>query len=343
MEGKLRTAEDLLRISNGYWAACALHAAVKLDLFTPLSACPHGEADLAALTECDRRGLSTLLKALAAIGLAERVDESSWSASQLAAEYLSRTSPRYLGHILLHHHFLMPSWAHLDEAVREGGPIRERYAHGDEAERIESFELGMFDLAMRNGPVIAQGVDLSGRARLLDLGGGPGTYSIHFCLRNPELSAVVFDLPSTRPFAELTIARFGLEDRVSFVAGDYLGDPIPGRYDAAWLSHILHAEGPEECAVILAKAVSVLEPGGMLLVQEFILDDTETSPLHPALFSLNMLLGTRAGRSYSEGRIVDMLKAAGLCGIRRLPLDLPNGAGVMAGRVRQGASPAEPI
>lgn len=332
VNGLFRTSEDLLSVSNGYWAACALHAAVKLDLFTPLSACPHTVADLAGLTDCDNRGLSTLLKALAAMGLAERAEEG-WSTSPFATEYLSRTSPRYLGHILLHHHFLMPSWAHLDEAVREGVPMRERYAHGDEAVRIESFELGMFDLAMRNGPRIAQSIDLSGRVRLLDLGGGPGTYAIHFCMHNPGLSAVVFDLPSTRPFAEQTIARFGLSDRISFVAGDYLSDAIPDRYDAAWLSHILHAEGPGGCSVILAKAASALAPGGLLLVQEFILDDTGTAPLYPALFSLNMLLGTREGRSYSEGDLGEMLEAAGLRDIQRLPLDLPNGAGVMAGRV----------
>lgn len=332
MTGQFRTAEDLLRISNGYWAACAIHAAVKLDVFTPLSACPHSVADLAGLCGCDRRGLAVLLKALAAMGLVEPV-EKCWSATPFAAEYLSSCSPGYLGHILLHHHYLMSSWAHLDEAVREGAPMRERYAHGDEEARRESFELGMFDLAMLNGPRIAGSIDLAGRTRLLDLGGGPGTYAVHFCQRNPGLSAVVFDLPSTRPFAEQTVSRFGLGDRISFVAGDYLIDAIPGRYDTAWLSHILHAEGPEQCAVILAKAVSVLQPGGLLLVQEFVLDDSETAPLYPALFSLNMLLGTREGRSYPEGRIKEMMETAGLRDIRRLPLDLPNGAGVIAGTI----------
>lgn len=334
MTGPFRNAEDLLRVSNGYWAACAIHAAVKLDVITPLSACPHSVADLAALVGCDRRGLAVLLKALAAMGLVEPVEEC-WAASPVAAEYLSRSSPGYLGHILLHHHFLMSSWAHLDEAVREGRPLRDQYSHGEEAERIESFELGMFDLAMLNGPRVAHGIDLTGRARLLDLGGGPGTYAVHFCRRYPDLSAVVYDLPSTRPFAERTIARFGLGDRVSFMSGDFLSDVIPGRYDVAWLSHILHAEGEGSCAVILAKAVSVLEPGGLLLVQEFILDDTGGGPLYPALFSLNMLLGTREGRSYSEGDIRKMLEAAGLRDIRRLPLDLPNGAGVIAGTVVQ--------
>ncbi len=248
----------------------------------------------------------------------------------ISAEFLSRTSPRYLGHILLHHHHLMASWAHLDEAVRGGGPIRERYSHGDEKELRESFEMGMFDLAMQIAPRIVPNIDLGSRKRLLDLGGGPGTYAIHFCQHNPVLSAVVFDLPSTRPFAEKTIGRFNLSDRIDFVQGDFLADPLEGPFDVAWLSHILHGEGAEGCAAILGKVKKALAPGGMILIQEFILDDTLDGPLFPALFSLNMLLGTGSGQAYSWGELEDMLAAAGFQDLRRLPLQLPNGAGVLA-------------
>jgi len=194
--------------------------------------------------------------------------------------------------------------------------------------------MGMFNLAMQIAPRIVPHMDLAGRRRLLDLGGGPGTYAIHFCLQNPELTAVVVDLPTTRPFAEKTIARFGLADRVAFDDGDFINRDIEGRYDVAWLSHILHGEGPEGCAVILKKAVAALEPGGLLLVQEFIMDDTKDGPVFPALFSLNMLVGTPHGQAYSLGELTAMMEAAGLTDVRRIPLELPNGAGIMAGTVR---------
>ena len=193
--------------------------------------------------------------------------------------------------------------------------------------------MGMFNLAMQIAPRIVAGIDLAGRRRLLDLGGGPGTYAVHFCQHNPRLTAVVYDLPSTRRFAEQTIARFGLSDRIAFAAGDFIAEGIEGTFDVAWLSHILHAEGPQGCAVIIDKAVAALEPGGLILVQEFILDDSMDGPLFPALFSLNMLLGTPAGRSYSQGELFSMLAAAGVADLRRLPLELPNGAGVIAGTV----------
>jgi hypothetical protein len=332
METNDWTPADLLELSGGYWKACALHAGVKLDVFTPLAEGGLTAGELAGRRSADARGLAMLLGALAALDLLEKRGEA-YVATPFAARFLSRTSPDYLGFIIQHHHHLMASWAHLPEAVTSGGPIRERFSHTDEAAVRESFEMGMFNLAMQIAPRIVPQIDLAGRRRLLDLGGGPGTYAIHFCQHNPGLTAVVMDLPTTRPFAEQTIARFGLAERIAFAAGDFIAGEIEGPFDVAWLSHILHAEGPEGCATILAKTVAALEPGGLVLVQEFILDDTLDGPLFPALFSLNMLVGTPTGQAYAEGQLMDMLAAAGVGNRRRLPLELPNGAGVIAGTV----------
>jgi len=142
---------------------------------------------------------------------------------------------------------------------------------------------------------------------LLDLGGGPGTCAIHFCLNNPRLNAKVYGLSATRPFAEKTIEKFGLTDRIGFVDCNYLRDSIEETIDAAWLSHILHGEGPENCQKIIQKTASTLESGGMIIVHDFILNNTMDSPLFPALFPLNMLLGTHRSQSCSEKQIMDML------------------------------------
>jgi len=272
-----------------------------------------------------------LLDALTALALLEKQGDS-YVSTPFAAAHLSKAAPGYMGHILMHHHHLMSGWSRLHEAVQSGGPIRERVARFDDVSVRESFLMGMYNLASLLAPRIAQALDLSGCRRLLDLGGGPGTYAIHFCLANPGLTAVVYDLPTTRQFAEATIARYDLTHRISFTAGDYSNEPVPAGFDAAWLSHILHADGPSACAALLGKAVAALDPGGILMVQEFILDDAKDGPPFPALFSLNMLLGTEAGQSYSEGELTGMLREAGLSDVHRLALDLPNGAGVLVGR-----------
>jgi SAM-dependent methyltransferase len=335
VEKKSWNPADLLQLSGGYWSTCALHAGVKLDLFTPLADRPRPVHELAEILNTDSRGLGMLLTALAAMDLLEKIGDA-YAATPFAAEHLSRTSPKYLGHIILHHHHLVTGWARLDEAVTSGGPVRDRVSLVDDEGARENFLMGMFNLAMQIAPRIVGSVDLSGRRRLLDLGGGPGTYAVHFCQQNPRLSAVVYDLPTSRRFAEQTVARFGLADRIEFQSGDYLADDVEGRFDVAWLSHILHAESPEGCATIIRKAVKALEPGGVILVQEFILDDSMDGPLFPALFSLNMLLGTTAGQAYSRGELFAMLAAAGVTGLQRLTLDLPNGAGLIAGTLPGG-------
>ena len=329
------TVPELLQLSGSYWGACALHAAVRLDVFTRLAAGPATTDGLAAALGAAPRGVERLLEALAALGWVTRAD-GIWSATPFAAQHLDRTSPGYVGHIISHHHLLMDSWARLPEAVTAGAPVRERSSHIDDPHARESFLMGMYDLASRLGPQVAAAVDLGGRRRLLDVGGGPGTYAIHFCLANPGLAAVVCDLPTTRDFAERTIARHGLQERVAFVAADFDDGPLPSGCDAAWLSHVLHGEGPAGAAALLRKAAAAVGPGGLLLVQEFILDDDRLGPPHPALFGLNMLVGTPEGQSYSGAELAAMLRAAGGDDVRRLPVDLPNGAGILAATVAAG-------
>ncbi len=325
------TIPDLLQLSGGYWSACALHAAVKLGLFTALDEGAQTADEIARLQNSNPRATGMLLEAVTALGLLVKVD-ATYTATPFALRTLSKKRPGYQGHIIMHHHHLMSGWARLDEAVYSGGQIRESVSHGDDESVRESFLMGMYNLASLLAPRIAGSINLSGRRTLLDLGGGPGTYAIHFCLANPELTAVVYDLPATRSFAEGTIARYDLAQRIAFVSGDFNADPVTSGFDVVWISHILHAYGPAECAALLRTAVAALNPGGELMVQEFILDDTRDGPLFPALFSLNMLIGTGAGQSYAECELRSMMEAAGLSDVSRLVLELPNGAGVISGR-----------
>jgi hypothetical protein len=320
---------DLLEISGYFWKTAALHAAVKLDVFTVVGDGQSTADEISRQLNGARRGVARLLDALVAMDLLVKID-GKYANCPSGRTFLSKNSAKYIGHIIMHHHHLVESWSKLDQAVQSGKPIRSRSSFSKEEWR-ESFLMGMFNMAMGLAPHLVPQIDLASRKRMLDLGGGPGTYAIHFCLHNPGLEAEVYDLPTTRPFAVKTIRQFELSDRISFVDGNYLEDPIIGRYDVAWLSHILHGEGPEDCRMIIQKAVDALEPQGSIIIHEFILNNSMDAPLFPALFSLNMLLGTDSGRSYSEQQLTDMLLAAGVRNIRRVPLKSPNDSGLLVG------------
>ncbi len=320
---------ELLEISGAYWESCALHAAVKLEVFTFIGQDQLTGKELARRLKGDERGVATLLNALTAMGLLIK-SESRFANSPLSALYLTKDSPQYIGYMIMHHYHLMDSWHHLDRSVVTGAPARVRAAASTEEQR-ESFLMGMFNLAMAIAPQATKEIDLPGRKSLLDLGGGPGTWAIHFCLNNPGLRATVYDLPATRPFAEKIIARFGVSNRVQFQEGDYLEDEIEDSYDVAWLSHILHGESPKDCQLIIEKAVATLKPGGLIMIHDFILNNDLAGPLYPALFSLNMLTGTTEGRSYSEEQIMDMLAKAGAKDLSRHPFRGPYDSRIILG------------
>ncbi len=321
----------LLKLSGGYWETCALHAGVKLDVFTVIGENRLSAGEVAERLGADARAAGMLLNALSAMALLNKTAEG-YANGPVARQLLSKDSPKYIGFMIMHHHHLMASWAQLDEAVMSGKPVRTRISL-DDPERRESFLMGMFNLAMGVAPRLVKEIDLSDRTRLLDLGGGPGTYAIHFCLENPNLKGVVYDLPTSRSFAEKTVARFGVSDRVTFTPGDYVNEEIGGTYDAAWMSHILHGESPGVCQRIFRKTAAALRSGGLIMVHDFILDDAMDGPLFPALFSLNMLLGTDGGQAYSEKQIRTMMADAGVADIERHPFVGPNDSGVLIGRV----------
>ena len=322
---------ELLEISGFFWKTCTLHTAVKLDLFTVIGDESLTAGETAQKIDGAVNGVERLLNALVAMELLDKTDDK-FSNTPSGQELLDKASPKYLGHIIMHHHHLLESWSELDQAVKSGKPQRTRSSYSKEEWR-ESFLMGMFNMAMGMAPHIVPAIDVSNRQHLLDLGGGPGTYAIQYCLANDGLKATVYDLPTTRPFAEKTIQRFKLADRINFMDGNYLEDPVEGVYDVAWLSHILHGEGPDDCRMIIEKAVAALEPGGMIIIHDFILNNSMDGPLFPALFSLNMLLGTESGQSYSEEQIIGMLVAAGTRDIRRVAIGTPNDSGIIVGFV----------
>jgi SAM-dependent methyltransferase len=322
---------SLLEISGSYWKTCTLHTAVKLDIFTIIGDSRLKSKEVSDMLHGNQRSVEMLLNALSAMNLLGKTD-NTYSNTPISQAFLVKNSSRYIGHIIMHHYHLVDSWNRLDVAVRTGQPVRSRVSHTDE-ERRESFLMGMFNLAMNLAPVLVPKIDLSNRHHLLDLGGGPGTYSIHFCLNNPQLKSTVYDLPTTRPFAEKTIAQFNLQDRIDFKNADYLEEDIEGVFDVAWLSHILHGESFEDARKIVRKAVSTLEPGGLIIIHEFILNNTMDGPLFPALFSLNMLLGTPGGQAYSEEQLITMLSDAGVRNFQRIYFDSPNDSGILTGIV----------
>jgi SAM-dependent methyltransferase len=329
------TKPRLLEMSGSYWQTFTLHTGVKMEVFTAIGGNELSAGEVGAKLGADALGMETLLNALSAMDLLVK-SGGRYRNTEFSAKFLVKGSPDYTGFIIMHHHHLVDAWNRMSESVMSGKPCRKKSSSNTDSEvERESFLMGMFNIAMGLAPSFAREIDLSGRTRFLDFGGGPGTYAIQFCLANPGMTATVFDLPTTRVFAEKTIERFGLKDRVDFAEGSYTDERVnlEREYDVAWISHNLHGEGPETAEKVVAHAVSAVKPGGLVLIHEFILNDDKSGPLFPALFSINMLVGTENGRAYSEGELKGMLERNGVTDVKRLDIKAAVTSGVICGTV----------
>jgi hypothetical protein len=322
-------AGKILAVSSGYWRGCAIQAAVRLKFFSFISEKKHDAASIAQAAGTEVRATGLLLDAMSAMGLLEKSHVEYYN-TDFSEKFLVKDSPAYVGHAILHHHHILDGWVQLDKAVTTGKKVEKR-SYGVAIER-ESFLMGMFNVASGQAPRIAEKFPLAGKRKLLDLGGGPGTYSIHFCLENKNLGAVIYDKPTTRSFAEKTIERYELADRITFMGGDFNVGEIPGGpYDVAWISHILHSSSYAQCEALIEKVAAQLVPGGLMLIHDFILNDDKDGPEFPALFSLNMLVGTENGRAYSELEITSLMDSCGLVKLTRHNLQLSNESSILSG------------
>ena len=146
------------------------------------------------------------------------------------------------------------------------------------------------------GHALARRVDFTPFTCLLDLGGGSGAYTVAILRRYPHLRAILFDFPQVGRLAEAVMRQEGLTDRVHIVGGDYEHDALPAGPDVVLWSGNLHASSPESCRRVLTRLHALLPPGGMVLMHDYMLDDSHSGPLIPALLALHLSSYPSTGR-----------------------------------------------
>jgi predicted O-methyltransferase YrrM len=301
-----------------------LFAALKLGVFRGLAGGGCGASTLARRVGADPGKLSVLLDALAVLGLVGKKGKTYRNA-QVARELLL-PGPRSMESILLHHLDGWGEWGRLSATVRAGRAPR----GGAEGNWQENFIRGMEENARERAAAVAGRILVRGGERVLDLGGGPGTYAVAWADACPGAEITVFDTPATLRVARKILREKGASKKVRLLEGDFLADPLGGPYDFVWISQILHAFSGPDCVKLLRRARSAMAPGGRVAVQEFLLAEGKTSPPGPVFFSVHMVAVTGGGRAYTAREIAAMMKAAGFRNLSAERPD-PRGVGIVRG------------
>ncbi len=271
--------------------------AAELDLFTIIDEAPSGSSAIASRLQLHERALTRLLDCLVTFGLLAK-SEGLYRTSE-DGRTLSARHPESVLQSLLHYNHLWNNWSHLTEAVRLGeNPHRERSKRREGA-RLEAFIGTMQVVGRELSGMLAAAYDAARFKRLLDIGAGAATYTIAFLKHNPRLTGVVFDLPDVIPLAERRLRAEGLLERATLAPGDFYAEELPTGCDLALLSAIIHQNSHEQNLDLYRKVHRALEPGGVLLIRDHIMNEERTEPADGALFALNMLVCTDGGDTYT--------------------------------------------
>lgn len=326
----LSGGDYVLSLCRGHWAANTLFCAVKLGVFDLLEKGAVDAGRAAAALGTHPEATVRLLAALESLGLVEREGDSRYRNSPLAARHLVRGKDGYLGHAVRHFEGLAGGWSRLEEAVRTGRPVGlEMAAREDYLRRLRVYVLAMADQARLKADRLAGALDFGGCRDFLDLGGGPGVYTVALLKKNPSLRATILDLASTLEITRGLLAAAGMEGKVELREGDLTRDDLgEGAYDLVLVSNVLHIYDEKTGRLVLEKVFRALRPGGRVVVHDYFQNGVPAP--EAALFDLNMLLGTLCGRVYGVREIKCWLAETGFQKISFLPLD--RGSGLLTGR-----------
>lgn len=309
------TPRAIHEMAWGYQRACIVIAAAEVDVFSIISRGHHRAEGVANQLGANLRATTMLLDALAAIGLLEKTDGDYYVGSDVA-DILTPDGRMTMFAMARHLGRCLRRWAQLSTVVLSGGPAVPVPGVLSPQEEQAAFIEAMNDISapVADGLVAELGPPVF--THLLDVGGGPGTWTAAFLRAAPGSTATLFDLPEVIPLARERLANAGLGDRVEFVGGDCLADPLPTGADLAWVSAIIHQNCPEENRQLLAKVHEALTPGATVLIRDIVMAPNRVAPPRGALFAINMLVSTRAGGTYTLEELAAWLSDAGFDGPR---------------------------
>jgi len=294
--------------------------AAEMDVFTLLAKNPMPAQEIANGLQVPIRGITLLLDAVTTMGLLDKKGEKYHCPAEVAS-LLSKGSPTSIMPMVMLSVGGWKRWSGLTDVIRQGKDrTRPTGLDINESEQ-EAFIGAMHVIASKMAPGIVAAIKPGAAKKLLDIGGGSGSYTQAFLDASSGLTATIFDLPSVINIAQRRLAATGLFDRIKLVAGDFYKNELPTGHDLALLSAIIHQNSPEQNIELYRKIFRALLPGGRLVIRDHVMSSDHTQPASGAFFAVNMLVVTSGGSTYSFDEIKSSLESAGFIKVNLIQPD----------------------
>lgn len=316
-------AERVNELARTFWYSAILRAGIKLDVFSRLENNSLTSEEVALHIGASPRYTQSFLDCCVVLELLDKKD-GKFSNSSMTSKFLVKGKEAYVGDHALHHTNTWASWGRLDEVIKEGKtllPYETGYVDADTY--WTNYMIGQHNRATSGqAHYLVQSLDVREKRKLIDLGGGAASYSIALCDANPQLEAVVVDRKEPLSIARSLVEEKNLQDRISFLEGGFFETQLGTGYDVCLISGVVLIKPEEDCRRLFKLAFDILEPGGLVVVQDYIrIEDDPQRKRLDTLEDLYVLVVFDPGAGDREGaEVASWLEDAGFQDSKTIPL-----------------------
>jgi len=323
-KGSQPTPALLFETLRGYQHAFALKTAVELDLFTTIAKTKGTLPEIAKSCAVPERSARILCDHFAVLGFLSK-NNGAYRLTPDSAAFLDSRSPAYMGkavNFLLHANQFQ-NFQQLTETIRKGVPAKDGF-EPDDPMWVE-FARGMAPMMFPAAQTIAQYLKphLAGvtAPKVLDIAASHGAFGIAIAQQSPRAQIYALDWANVLQVAEENARKAGVADRHHLIPGSAFDAELGKGYDAVLITNFLHHFDPATNETLLRRFFVAMNPGGQLVILEFVPNEDRLSPPPAAMFSLIMLANTESGDAYTFAELAQMCSNAGFRDAKQLPIE----------------------
>jgi len=173
--------------------------------------------------------------------------------------------------------------------------------------------------------LVKKKLDLGMSKKMLDVGGGSGAFSYVFVEKTPGLNSTVLELPEVCKSGEAIKKGFSadVQSRVNFVELDVTKPTWPvqdGSFDLVVISYVSGSVPESVIKELYVNAYKALQPGGRLLVHDFMVNDSLDGPALGALWALQHVTVNSDGLGLCPKEIIGRMETAGFTGAQTMEM-----------------------
>ena len=303
----------LLRLLADFGNSRILDAALEYDFFTWIHRGLHTYEEIARAAGTVPRATRIVLDSLIALALVEK-REQKYFLAPISQSFLVKDQTNYVGDF---RHVALAMWdglAHLKETLKTGKPLG-RMDTGSELQVWEKLVVGILPIARPVATELCRILKIGDQKKglsVLDIAGGSSVFGMTILERDPTARITQIDWANVNAVAKKLNRERGLEGKIRFVDGEFRSAPMEeNRYNLVLASNFCRFESPEGNQELFQKAFRFLKPGGVFVINDFLLNEERTAPSFALRFSVYTLTHTPAGECYTFSEYSGWLGLAG--------------------------------